>query len=150
MKRKPMKRGKELTRTPLARKTELKAKFAKLKTAPKYDPAERIARKVVRDRSMGFCEIDGNREATEWHHRMNRSAGGKWSAANGLHLCSEDHRMVTDTRSEWFDEGWCVKSWQNPSEVPVRLFDGWALLYDDGTVFRLTDAEREAMREEAA
>lgn len=149
--RKPMKPGK-----PLARKTGIKAKSGlkpatkKMRVAPKYDPTVQPARDLLRARSMGFCEIDGKNEATDWHHRMNRSVLGKWDASNGLHLCRLCHTTVTETKPEWFANGWCVKSWDNPADIPVLLFDGWALLADDGTAHHLTPAELDHIRREAA
>jgi hypothetical protein len=57
--------------------------------------SEPVGRAIVYERSMGRCECCG-RGASEWHHRANRSQGGTWSPANGLHLCRWCHQWVTE------------------------------------------------------
>lgn len=82
---------------------------------------EREARRIVTERSGGVCEMCQVRPATDWHHRKNRSQGGSWSASNGLHLCSPDHRWVTEHPAAAVAHGWSVRSWMDPAEVPVTV-----------------------------
>lgn len=96
-------------------------------------PEERQARKVVRARSLGLCELDGRAPATEMHHRRNRSQGGAWTASNLLHLCSAHHLHVTTNPQASRDQGWAVPSHREPSGVPVWLARlGWVFLDDHG------------------
>jgi hypothetical protein len=139
-----VKRREPMKRTPLKRKTGIKATPAARMTARtrakkqtrKYDPAEKPAREAVYSRSGGNCEIRLRGVCTgqgqEWHHRKNRSQGGPWSASNGLHACRKCHAAVTDTRPEYKAAGWCVEQWQVPAEVPVLIPFGWVLLDDHG------------------
>lgn len=91
------------------------------------------ARQLVTQRSQGACEICDHARATDWHHRQARSQGGTWAPSNGLHLCRDCHRMVTeqpDAARRW---GWVVPQWQNPAEVAARLLHlGWVYLDDQG------------------
>lgn len=92
---------------------------------------EKEARKLVSDRSGGICEICSANRATDWHHRKNRSQGGKWRASNGLDLCRPCHRMVTATEANFYVLGWLVKSWQDEAEVPVSTAAFGPVLLDD-------------------
>jgi len=99
----------------------------------KRDPAEAPARKVVRARSGGVCELDGRAPATEMHHRQNRSQGGVWAASNLLHLCSAHHLHITTHPQASREQGWAVPSHREPSQVPVWLSGhGWVFLDDLG------------------
>ena len=93
---------------------------------------EKKARVIVRERSGGLCEIDQCGPATDWHHRKNRSQGGRWTPANGLHLAAPCHRRVTEHPLEACGNGWSVLSWQDPATVPVRLWHGTYYLTDTG------------------
>ncbi len=96
--------------------------------------AEAQARRLVAERSGGICEICSAARATDWHHRKNRSQGGGWHAANGLHLCRPCHRTVTDTQEDFYELGWLVKSWQDSLNTPVSLAaHGFVLLDDEGS-----------------
>lgn len=103
---------------------------------------EHKARELVYARSGGWCEIalpGCTRRATEWHHRLNRSHGGRWEASNGLHLCSRCHLAVTNTdgnRAEYERCGWVVsdRSGRAPITVPVQhAVHGLVLLDNSGT-----------------
>jgi hypothetical protein len=94
---------------------------------------EKEARRLVRERSGGVCEICSAARATDWHHRRNRSQGGKWTAANGMDLCRSCHRGITDTREEFYTVGWLVRSWEDEQAKPVSLAAfGLVLLGNDG------------------
>ena len=106
--------------------------------------SEHRARQLVYARSAGVCERCGQSRATEWHHRRNRSQGGRWTAANGLHLCGGCHRWITEHPDEAAEagRGWVVWAWQNPVEVPVRhAVYGLVVLDDCGGMTLTLDAE---------
>jgi len=96
---------------------------------------ETDGRRLVVERSGGMCELVCRSAAREWHHRKNRSQGGDWSASNGLHLCSEHHRYITENPDEACDKGWSVRSYADPRNTPVQESRyGWVLLSDDGGI----------------
>ena len=100
--------------------------------------------KALRDRlaerSGGSCELCAMARATNWHHRVNRSQGGGHSLSNALHLCGSGttgcHGMVTYFPTRAYDRGWSVRRLFDPADVPVVYQGDWAILNDDGTVFR--------------
>ena len=112
---------------------------------------ERLARRLVRERSGGDCEVRipgvclG--QATNFMHRRGRGQGGPWTASNGLHGCGSGsagcHGWITAHPAQSWRNGWYVKSWQNWASTPVAL--GYrhnpAILLDDGTVRDATDEE---------
>lgn len=108
-------------RSALNRQSELTRTAMKPKPA-KHDPAETLARQVVRARSGGVCELDGRTPATEMHHRQNRSQGGDWTAPNLLHLCSAHHLHITTHPQAAREQGWFVPSWIDPARTPVWIF----------------------------
>lgn len=117
--------------TPLVNTTRLARRAAVVKHRPCKPGAhtgEHRARRLVRARSGGRCEICGEREATQWHHRKNRSQGGRWDVVNGLDLCAWCHGRVTDTRTQYYLLGWCVERDIDPALVPVQLWHGLYLL----------------------
>lgn len=106
---------------------------------------EKKARQIVRERSGGVCERCFAVPAAEWHHRKNRSQLGRWTPANGLHLCSPCHRWITEHPRAAYGCGWAVKSVYDPAEVPVLIGEAfgprWVFLDDDGETRTATDAE---------
>ena len=96
---------------------------------------ERKCREVVYARSNSVCEMCGGARATEAHHRMNRSQGGKWTPENCLHLCSKDHRYVTEHPQVAREQGWAVPSHGDPATTPVWFaWRGWVFLDDTGHI----------------
>lgn len=99
------------------------------------------AREAVHQRGQGLCdrcggrlgEVDGNWEA---HHRQLRSQGGTWALSNVAALCGYCHREVHGEPERAYAEGWLVKSYDDPAEVPVPLRSSWA----QGALCLLTDA----------
>lgn len=96
-------------------------------------------RETLTRRSGGVCEICGSARATNWHHRKNRSQGGKDTIANALHLCGSGttgcHGRVTENPAEAYKHGWSVRSGFDPAETPVYRLRSWVVLNDNGTVF---------------
>lgn len=93
---------------------------------------EARARHLVRVRSEGICERCYAAPAQHWHHRMNKSQGGRWRPANGGHLCPPCHLFVTDNPVAAHDEGWTVWSWEDPALVPVDIHGRSWLLTNAG------------------
>jgi hypothetical protein len=44
------------------------------------------------------------------------------------------HAMIETSRERALRNGWLVSQWKDPQTVPVKLWSGWALLRDDGSV----------------
>jgi len=97
---------------------------------------EKQARRLVRERSGGICEVCGLRPATNFQHRKNRSQGGRWSAANGLDVCGSGttgcHGEIHSSPSKAYAAGWSVHSWSDETEVPVRTRFGLVFLDAEG------------------
>lgn len=147
--RKPLQRGtSQLARTGMARGDKPLARSVlpagrppiKAKRRPVTN-AESTARAVVRLRSGGTCEAVCSAPATDWHHRRNRSQAGEWSAPNGLHLCRDHHRWVTDHPLEGREIGWAVRSHENPAGVPCLRRGEWVWLLPGGGVDPLSVAQ---------
>lgn len=104
---------------------------------------EATARRLVRARSGGVCEVCARQPATDWHHRLNRSQGGTWSASNGLDLDRQCHRFVTEHPAAARDRGWALRAGQDPATEPVHLaWTGLVRLDDAGGITRLTHTWR--------
>jgi hypothetical protein len=128
---------------PIKRKTPMKAaqhltqRIVKTKRA-KVTAAERNARKVVKARSNGLCEVCGRAEGTNMHHRKGRSQGGPWTPENILHLCGSGttgcHGAITVNPALAKSRGWSLLSTQVPAEMPAVLAGrGWVFLLEDGS-----------------
>lgn len=112
---------------------------------------ERRARRIVRERSNGDCEVRipgvclGR--ATNFMHRQGKGQRGPWAASNGLDGCGSGttgcHGWITDHPAGAWPKGWYVKSWQDWATTPVVLAyrDRPAILSDDGGVRDATDTE---------
>jgi len=68
---------------------------------------------------IDLCELGCGRPAIHTHHRKLRSQGGDESAENLLRVCLECHTRIHAEPAEAYANGWLVKSFQNPAEVPV-------------------------------
>jgi hypothetical protein len=97
---------------------------------------EKLARKIVYERSGGICEKCGWGRATNWHHR--RAAGRVWAPENGLHLCGSGttgcHGWITEHPEISRAHGWSVSNYADPGTTPAHLWFGWRLLTPDGGV----------------
>lgn len=101
-------------------------------------------RVLIRLRSGGFCERCGLVRGAEMHHRRSRGMGGSQAddtntASNALHLCSACHGWVTEHPQDARDNGWTVKSHQDPSEIPVKYRGAWVWLDDLGNMQRVQE-----------
>ena len=97
-------------------------------------------RELVRQRANNRCDLCGSRilaGVAQLHHRSPRKAGGSSNAdlgspANALLLHVLCHARVEKDRSRSYSMGWLVHAWDNPAEIPVRLFNGWFMLTVEG------------------
>lgn len=137
----PLQRGKPLVaRTALTRRTPLLPSSSLqhgggLKRVPfrpqraAVTPAERRARKLVKARATdGLCELCGVHPGREWSHRLPRSAGGAWTAENGVWACSGlstppgvqgCHQRAHANPELAYRLGWFVHRGQDPATTPV-------------------------------
>jgi hypothetical protein len=81
--------------------------------------SEAKARKVVKARSEGRCEVCLTAPATDMHHRRNRSQGGRWTPENLMHLCHSHHMHITVNPKRAREQGWTVPSWADPATTAV-------------------------------
>jgi hypothetical protein len=95
-------------------------------------------RELLRLRSQGVCELCGADQATNFHHRKNRSQGGGNELSNAMHLCGSGttgcHGHVTENPALAYRFGWSVKSFADPAETLVKRKGQWVLLDDLGYV----------------
>lgn len=146
---KPLSRGTGLSRsaplprTPVQKGAETPRRSRPLSSArPKVSKEERLGRKLLRIRSAGLCEIGNGCPAQEAHHRKNRSQGGTWAVENLLHLCGAHHLHATTHPAAARQQGWAVRSTDDPAAVPVWLAGkGFTHLNPDGST---VPAERSA------
>lgn len=79
--------------------------------------------KKLRERSGEICEGCGLKPATERHHRLYRSRGGKHTIENLLHLCGWGNHTgchgVAHSGAQGVRLGWAVNTGGNPLLVPV-------------------------------
>jgi len=110
---------------------------------PKPTPAEsRRAYARVAERSFGLCEGCGVRQATEMHHRVFRSRGGRDEVVNLLHLCGTGNHTgchgEAHTDPERQIHGWSVPSHEKPRNRPVLYRGAWVYLMPDGGLEPMT------------
>ena len=60
------------------------------------------------------------------------------SPANGLYLDAKCHDVIERNRGKAYENGWLVHKWEFSKDIPVKMFDGWYLLGDDGSLQRLS------------
>ena len=104
-------------------------------------------KQTILDRSGGCCEICSLAAPVDAHHRLARGFGGSkddrlGQPSNGLALCRACHDMAESDRKRAYDRGWMIhKGWLDrngftAADVPVVYHGDWAVLSDDGKVFR--------------
>ena len=98
-------------------------------------------RDLIMARSENHCEICGVAVPEQIHHRRARGMGSTRrpetnQPANGLAACSRCHEFVESRREFALDRGWLVRQNQSPADVPLVYQGNWAVLTDDGAVFR--------------
>lgn len=109
---------------------------------PKVTQEERKARKLLRGRSNGLCEMDGRSRATDAQHRKNRSQGGLWAVENLLHVCRACHQHIHANPTAAMEQGWTVPSHRDPAGVPVWLAGReFVFLNADGSITEIEEEE---------
>jgi 5-methylcytosine-specific restriction protein A len=110
-------------RSELHRNVALKRRGS-LKPKRRTDPELQMLRPLLRARSQGRCEVQGwdrcQRQATQVHHRKRRSQGGTHDLSNLLDCCFACHALIHMSGQRAYDNGWLVRSGDNPAEIPVR------------------------------
>lgn len=103
---------------------------------PKVTPEERSSRRIVKARPAdGLCERCGRRPGCEYCHRLARSQGGLWCPTNAWWGCTQCHRECHASPLIAYEQGWHVRSTQNPAVVPMWMAGrGLVLLRADGSV----------------
>ena len=102
-----------------------------------FDPA---VRELILNRCKGHCEICGlPTDFGQFHHRNPRRMGGTrreslGAASNALYLHQQCHERVESNRHEAYVNGWLLYADDVPSQMRVKLWDGWYLLSDDGSL----------------
>ena len=106
---------------------------------------EKQARALVRVRSGGWCEMRLTGclgEATDFSHRVGRGQGGPWTASNGLDACRMCHSWCGMRDDEANSLGLTLKSWQDPTVVPVAYQNaGFVVLDNLGYLWPVLDEE---------
>lgn len=97
-------------------------------------------RDQVKERARRHCERCGipMDRPGHIHHRQPRKMGGTSRPSinypsNLLFVCAYCHMQIEERRTRSTRYGWLVPEPALPAEVPVKLWDGWHLLADDGS-----------------
>ncbi|MBS4102440.1 HNH endonuclease [Tsukamurella paurometabola] len=98
---------------------------------------EKECRRIVIERSEGYCERCGNGSmAVTMDHRKPRSQLGKWEPANISALCGHGtigcHSWKEHNPRDAAELGFRVWSYQDPREVPVFRRGVWVVLDNEG------------------
>ena len=103
-------------------------------------PLPRALRKALTERSMRCCEVCGQPNPTDPHHRKRQSQGGQDTLANLLDLCRGCHNGVHHEPKRARLAGYLLPRNAEPEHVPVRRWSRvhgervLTLLRDDGTI----------------
>lgn len=96
-------------------------------------------RNQIKARAKDRCEICGSLALYhQIHHRRPRGMGGSkdpvvGTAANGLWVHPHCHEKIESQRKLAKTNGWLVSQSDDPSKIPLKKYNGWVMLHDDGT-----------------
>lgn len=99
---------------------------------------ERTCRRIVKDRADHRCErcgINWSGWGLTLHHRVKRSQGGPWTPQNCVILCGHGttprgcHSWAEHHPNDAEREGFHVRPWNDPAEIPI-LRRGQQVLLD--------------------
>lgn len=122
-------------------------------TKPRKAPRsaeEREAKRLVRERSNGWCELQLSccvGRAYDFSHRIAVGRGGRWEASNGLDACRWCHTAITNTnghRAEYERLGYIVQTGADTTQVAVLIAGRFVLLADDGSTQDYQDQQKGA------
>ncbi len=103
---------------------------------------ERLARRLLRQRSGGWCEVDRAARSTDYSHRIGAGVGGTWSVANAIAMCREHHTWLhAHPALARAGRGWRLLSTDVPVELPALLAGGWFLLDVEGGATQVDEAD---------
>ena len=107
---------------------------------------EKRCRELVKRRAEQRCERCGRLGPTTVHHRKKRSAGGRWDPSNCVALCGHgtagDHGWAEANPNEAEAEGFHVRPWQIPENIPViHALYGRVYLLENGEVSEANQGE---------
>lgn len=66
------------------------------------------------------------------------------TAPNGLYVHLKCHMDIESNRQAAFNNGWLVHQLAEPAVIPVRLWNGWFLLDDEGWTSRVPQTDPDA------
>lgn len=109
-------------------------------TKPAGVTGQARARRLVRQRSGGICEVCGVSRATNYQHRKGKAhctPEEMWAVSNGLDVCGQGnvsgcHGLIHQNPTGAKDNGWTVPFWGSPRLAPVYRLSELVLLDDDG------------------
>lgn len=90
------------------------------------------ARNAVITRDFNRC-VRCSAPGSEIQHRMRRREGGH-GLANLVRVCHTCHVWIHQHPTEAHEKGFIVKTWEEPSEVPLQSWRGMILLDDNGGI----------------
>jgi hypothetical protein len=78
-------------------------------------------------------------DSGQFHHRNPRRMGGTrreslGRASNAMYLHQSCHERVESNRHEAYVNGWLLYADDASDKCKVKLWDGWHLLSDDGSL----------------
>jgi hypothetical protein len=146
--------GPPARRTPLRQKSGIKRVSPAVKAKsllrsavtsrrPAVTPEERKAKKILKVRSQGICEVCGRAAAQQAHHR--KKAGREWTPENLLHVCglgnySGCHGLIEQNPTASKEQGWWLEPHQNPARAHVWLAGyGYAFLTPAGDIVQVEE-----------
>ena len=81
------------------------------------------------------------------HHRLPRGRGGQPTLSTLVLLCGSGttgcHGRVESDRWQAYDDGWLIRTGEDPAQVPALTPDGWRYFPDDGRVLTASAWRRE-------
>lgn len=99
-------------------------------------------RDLIHHRAKGRCEKCGiplPGGLAQIHHRRPRGMGGtkrkeSGTAANGIYVHLKCHMDIESNRQQALDNGWLVPQTSQPTDIPIKLWNGWHILNDAGEI----------------
>lgn len=98
-----------------------------------------VVRLACTKRANSACEKCLQPKYLDPHHRLQRSLGGLHICSNIVMVCRRCHDGIHDydTSAKMYDDGWLLRSWQDPRRALVKMPRGWVRLLDSGDIIRI-------------